>query len=227
MPLALPWRVWVERVLRLGPSRLGLGLAILLALVALALPFWSLGLAEGTDRDIASFGWTSVTTDHYSNGVWDGTTILPYASSQPALAQFSFRLVGGALGTAYVLDLVFLIVAAVIFALFSMDFARTMPALSLLVISLLVVGVGLLALFYPIVTVAGAATTDVGTFTVSGFWGSTRTSGLTRDWSWGPGLGWWLLLVAVLSGIIGAALPYLKSIRAMGPLRPRAQRPSM
>ena len=68
----------------------------------------------------------------------------------------------------------------------------------------------------PIVAIPGAATTDIGTFTVGGFWGSAEPSpGVT--WSWGPGLGWWLLLVGVVLGVGGAVLPYLKSLRAMVP----------
>src|SRR5947207_2809591 len=52
--------------------------------------------------------------------------------------------------------------------------------------------------------------------TVGGFWGSAEpSSGMT--WSWGPGLGWWLLLVGVVLGVGGAVLPYLKSLRAMVP----------
>src|SRR5439155_343467 len=57
---------------------------------------------------------------------------------------------------------------------------------------------------------------DIGTLPVGGFWGSAEPSpGMT--WSWGPGLGWWLLLVGVVLGVGGAVLPYLKSLRAMVP----------
>ena len=35
-----PWRTGINRALALGPSRLALGLAIVLVLVSLALPFW-------------------------------------------------------------------------------------------------------------------------------------------------------------------------------------------
>ncbi len=214
-------RNWIQRVLRLGPTRLALALAILLALIALALPFWSLGFVDGNEQEISSFSWTKVTTDRYRGGVWDGTEILPYYST-----GFSFRAVAGVLGTSYILDVVFLIVVAVVLALFWMEYARTMPTLSLLVISLLVVGVGMLALLYPIVAIPGAATTDMGAFTIGDFWGSTRTTGPTRDWSWGPGLGWWILLLAVVSGMVGAVLPYLKSVRSMAPVAPRTRRPS-
>lgn len=218
---SIPWRTWAQRVLRLGPSRLALALAILLALIALALPFWSFGFVDGNEQEISSYSWTTVSTDRYRSGAWDGTEILPYTST-----SFSFRSVAGVLGTSYILDLVFLIVVAVVLALFLMDYARTMPTLSFLIMSLLVVGVGLLALFYPVVTVPAAATTDLGTFTVGGFWGSARTTTPARDWSWGPGLGWWVFLLAVVIGIIGAVLPYLKSVRAL-PLRgPREWRPS-
>lgn len=209
---SVPLRTWAQRMLRLGPSRLALALAVLLALVAFTLPFWSLASVDGNEKEISSFSWATVATERYVGGTWDGTEILPYSST-----AFFFRALAGVLGTAYVLDLVFVIVAAVVLALFSMDYLRTMPTVSMLVISLLVVGVGLLAVFYPVVAVPGAATTDLGTFTIGGFWGATRTATPTRDWSWGPGLGWWLLLLSVVLGIVGAVLPYLKSIRVMAP----------
>lgn len=225
MSPAAPWRAWAKRVIGLGPPRLALGLAILLVIVSLGLPFWALGRVTGTDQNISSFSWTAVTTATYRGGIWDETTILPYSSSQSVLAGLSFRGVGSVLGTAYLLDVVLLVVLAVVFALFSMGYSRTMPTLSLLIVSLIVLGVSLVAIFYPIVAIPGAATTDVGIFTISGFWGSESTSGPAAVWSWGPGLGWWVLLVAVILGTVGALLPYVKSIRAMVPPAPEDWRP--
>src|SRR6266568_4885198 len=124
-----PWRTGITRVLALGPSRIALGLAIVLVLVSLALPFWSLSEAMGTDQNISSFSWTTFTTDRYVGGVWDGTVILPYTST-----ALPYRAVASALGTAYLLDLVFLVVLAVVLALFSMEYGRAMPTLSLLVL---------------------------------------------------------------------------------------------
>ena len=226
MPPGSPWRTWINRVLALGPSRLAIGLALVVVLVSLALPFWSLGRVAGTDQDIISFSWTTTTTDRYRGGAWDGTSILPYASSQPVLAGLTFRAVGSALGTAYLLDLVLFVVLAVVLALFSMEYGRTMPTLSLLMVSLIVLGVALIALFYPVVAIPGDATRDVGTFTIGGFWGAQGTSGPAAVWSWGPGLGWWFLLLGVVLGTVGAVLPYVKSIRAMIPSPPPGWRPS-
>src|SRR5207245_320864 len=146
MPPGSAWRTWITRVLTLGPSRIALGLAVLLV--------------------------------------------------------------------------------AVVLALFSLEYGRAMPTLSLLILSLIVLGVALVALFFPIVAIPGAATTDVGTFTINGFWGSASTAGPPTGWSWGPGLGWWILLVAVVLGTVGAVLPYVKSIRAMIPSPPPGWRPS-
>jgi len=116
------------------------------------------------------------------------------------------------------------VVLAVVLALFRFEFSRKMPTMNLLILSLVVLGVALFALFYPIVAIPGAATTDVGTFTIGGFWGTAQPSpGVT--WSWGPGLGWWLLLVGVVIGVSGAVLPYLKSLRSMVPSA-SATRPS-
>ena len=227
MPPAAPWRAWAARVIALKPPRLALGLAIVLVLVSLALPLWSLGRVAGSEQDIGSFSWTAITTTTYISGVWDRTTILPYTSSQsPFPSPFpspAFRAVGSALATAYLLNVVLLVVLAIVFGLFSIGYSRTMPTLSLLIVGLIVLGVALLALFYPFVAVPGAATTDVGTFTIDGFWGSDSVSGAL--WSWSPGLGWWVLLVAVILGTVGAVLPYVKSIRAMVPPAPEDWRP--
>ncbi len=209
-------RTWVQRAMRLGPARLALGLSILLALLGLALPVWSLGTFTGNTQDISTFSWTTVATDRFQSGGWTRTTILPYGSS-------AFPTIAGVLGFAYAIDLAFLLLAIVVFAMFSLKIGRGMSTLGLLVTSLLVVGVGLLAIFYPIVAIPGAATTDLGTFTVNGFWGITNI-GPTQV-SWGAGLGWWLVLISVVLGIVGAALPYLKSIRAMVPPPPEDWQP--
>src|SRR5437879_9637233 len=191
MPPAAPWRAWAARVIALKLPRLALALAIVLVLVSLALPLWSLGRVAGSEQDIGSFSWTAITTTTYISGVWDRTTILPYTSSQsPFPSPFpspAFRAVGSALATAYLLNVVLLVVLAVVFGLFSIGYSRTMPTLSLLIVGLIVLGVALLALFYPFLAVPGAATTDVGTFTIDGFWCSDSVSGPL--WSWSPGLG--------------------------------------
>src|SRR2546427_589221 len=96
-----PWRTGINRALALGPSRLALGLAIVLVLVSLALPFWSLSEAMGTDQNISSFSWTTFTTDRYVGGAWDGTVILPYSSTLSP-----YRAVAGVLGTAYLLAVI-------------------------------------------------------------------------------------------------------------------------
>jgi len=204
-------RTKLQMLLQIESSGFALGLAILFVLVSLALPFWSLSSTIGGVQDIRSFAWVSFTTDRYTRGAWSGTTILPYNSP-----GFPYTDTAGVAGNVYVLSLVFLVVLAVVLALFRFEFSRKMPTMNLLILSLVVLGVALFALFYPIVAIPGAATTDVGTFTIGGFWGTAQPlPGMT--WSWGPGLGWWLLLLGVVSGVSGAVLPYLKSLRSMVP----------
>jgi hypothetical protein len=171
---------------------------------------WSFGQVDGNDQTISSFSWTYVTTDEYRSGSWIGSDSRPYSST-----QFSFHSVAGVLGNAYVINLVFLVVLAVVLALYSIEFSRSMPTVSLLILSVIAVGVALFALFYPIIAIPAAATTDIGTFTIRGFWGSMSTPPV--QWSWGPGLGWWVLLLAVVLGGLGTVLPYLKGIQAMSP----------
>src|SRR5438552_10751638 len=98
-----PWRTGINRVLALGPSRIALGLAIVLVLVSLALPFWSLSRAIGTDQDISSLSWTTFTRDTYRGGAWDGTVILPYTST-----LCPYREVASVLATAHAAGLALL-----------------------------------------------------------------------------------------------------------------------
>jgi hypothetical protein len=201
------WRARVRRLLAIGWSRLGLGLGILFALASLVLPFWTLSERQGVTHEIHAFSWSTVATDQYDNAMWTGTTILPYGSS-----QVSYPTVAVLAGNAYLLESVYALILFTVLGLFQLGFSRTLPTLSLLVVSLLVLTGALFALFYPLVAIP-AATTDVQTFAIGGFWGSA-VEGSTL-WTWGPGLGWWFLLVGVVLGTIGAVLPYLKSLGAM------------
>jgi hypothetical protein len=204
-------RTKLQLLLMVESSFFMIGLAILLTLVSLVQPFWSISSAAGVDRDISSFGWVTFTTDHYVRGAWSQTLISPYSTP-----TFRFPEMARVAGTAYIIELVYLVVLGLTLGLFRFEFARKMPPANLLILSLVVLGVALFALFYPIVAIPGAATTDIGTFTVGGFWGSAQPSA-GESWSWGPGLGWWLLVVGVVVGVGGAVLPYLKSLRSMGP----------
>jgi len=207
MSPATSLRSKLQILVTVEPWRLALGLGILFVLVSLAHPFWSLSLLGGTDRDIYSFAWTTFSTERYQGGAWSGTAVLPYTS-----ASFPFPHVAGVAGNAYVLEGVFLLVLVAILGLFLLGYSHKLPTISLLIVSLIVLASALFALFYPVVAIPAAATTDLGTFTVGGFWGSASEGSV--EWSWGPGLGWWLLLVGVVLGLVGTVLPYLRSIRS-------------
>jgi hypothetical protein len=211
-------RTKLQLLLQVESSGFALALAILFVLVSLALPFWSFSRTEGPDRVVSSFSWDRFSTDLYAGGGWRGTSIVPYSeitTLYPATA--------GVASNVYVLEAVYLVVLVAVIALFRFEFSRKMPPVNLLILSLVVLGVALFALFYPVVATPAAATTDVRTFTIPGFWGSAQPpSG--GSWSWGPGLGWWLFLVGVILGVGGTVLPYLKSLRSMAP-KPQAIRP--
>jgi len=219
MSPAASFRSKLQILVTVEPWRLALGLGILFVLVSLAQPFWSISRLEGTDRETASFAWTTFSMERYESGVWSETTVLPYA-----FAQFLFPHVAGVAGNAYVLEGVFLLVLVAILGLFLLGYSHKLPTFSLLIVSLIVLASALFALFYPIVAIPAAATTDLGTLTVGGFWGSAPQGSAER--SWGPGLGWWLLLVGVVLGLVGTVLPYLRSIRRMAPSSSVATRPS-
>ncbi len=220
MRASAPWKEWTGRVLQLGLSRLALGLAVLFVLLALATPLWSLTSTEGVRREVNEYGWTTVTITQFRSGQWDGTEILPFSSSNLDPAQPN---VAAVMGGGYLSMVVYLIVLIVTIVIFSMAWSKTMSPLVLLILSLFVTIVALWTLFGPILGIQNAAPTDLASLGVSGFWG-TRSAGTTTV-TWGGGLGWWFILVATILGIVGVALPYMKSVRAMGAARPRSWAP--
>ncbi len=212
-------RTKLQLLLQVESSGFALSLAILFVLLSLALPFWSFSRTEGPDQVVGSFSWVSFTTDDFVRARWTITTIVPY--SEP---NFPFPATASVASNVYVLSLVYLVVLAAVLALFRFEFSRKMPTVNLLILSLVVLAVALFGLFYPVVAIPAAATTDIANFTIPGFWGSAQPfPGVF--WSWGPGLGWWLFLVSVILGVGGTVLPYLKSLRSMVPT-PQTIRPS-
>ncbi|HEY7589326.1 MAG TPA: hypothetical protein VIB49_11370 [Thermoplasmata archaeon] len=211
------WRQWARRFWSLGYSRVFLILAVILALVALALPIWAIteGSQGGGDWSTTTYGWTSRTRDNYEAGTLKSTTIEYYGGPGfpvPALASGS--------SASYAIIAVYVMLLIGVFVLFSTEWARTMPPLFLIIISIVVVLVALLALFYPVATIPSAAATSTP-LPINGFWGSSTAPAL----AWGAGASWWLLLVAVVLGCFGAAFPYIKSIRGGPVVEPRAWHP--
>lgn len=194
-----------------------MGLGILFCLIALATPLWSITVhGDVGEWDTGSYGWLGVTTDRYVRSAYDGSAYQPYSGP-----TFDQHVLASAVGTSYVLILVFLIVLVFVVALFSTGFAHTMPRLGLLIVAVLVLIFAFTALFYPILTVPNAAATDfrMGVLS-SGFWGSAS---LPEVVTWGAGLGWWLLLLGVILGGVGGALPFLQGMRQPLPPPPPRQ----
>ena len=208
MPVDPAWKKWTRTVWSLGYSRLCMVLAIVVCVIALASPIWAVTTQESASRwDTSVFGLLGVSSDHYDQSVYDGSSYMPYSGP-----SFQDHLVASAVGASYALVVVYAVVLAIVVALFSMGRARTMPRLGLLLVTIFTVLVALAALFYPLLTVPGAAATDFSLASLgSGFWGSTAVPGGTIVW--GAGAGWWLLLLAVILGSVGAAFPYLQSMR--------------
>lgn len=206
-------------MLRLGPSRLLIVVAVGFALLALVSPVWTITVGLGGSREVSSYHWTTRTQDQFEGSVWQGTETVPYYSSRVTERSLVY-----AIGTSYLLGVVLILILLIVLALFSMGQTKAMPVSSLLITSVLVVGVALVALLFPVVALPAAATTDFAAFTFNGFWGSAQTSLPPQDWSWAPGLGWWSLALAVILGVVGGTFPYIRSIRAMGPV-PRPSQP--
>lgn len=210
-------KTWAKRFWSLGYSRVALVLAIVFAIIALATPLWAITLNEGPGHwTTATFSWTGVTSDEYRNGVFDSSTYQPYSAP-----SFDMHLLSSAITNSYIIILFYIILLVVVVSLFSLDRARIFPRILLIVISIATVLMALFALFYPLAVVPGAATTDMGE-TINGFWGSLAVPSLT----WGAGLGWWLLLIAAILGCLGAALPYVKSMRTRPMAAPQPWHPS-
>jgi hypothetical protein len=200
---------YYKRFLGLGWARVFLVLGLLLTLIAVANPMWSTTSDHGGgDYSTSTYGWTTVTIVTYEGGVWSQTVIRSYTAS-----NFNSNAIANSLGGSYLAAIAFLVVLGVVIALFSLPLIHRLPSLGLLVIGLVVVVFALVALFYPLLTVPSAAASNlpVGS-TITGFWGSTVTPGAT--FSWGAALGWWLLLIGVILGVVGGIWPFLKALRS-------------
>ncbi len=201
-------RTYTKRFLGLGWARVLLVLGVLFTLIALANPLWSTTVDRGGGNySTATYGWTTVTTQRYESGAWVETFIQSYAAS-----GFSSNAVANALGGSYLALVAFLIVLIVAIALFSLEWIQSLPSLGLLIIGLVVVVFAFVALLYSVFTVPAAAAADLpfGT-SVTGFWGSVPSGGGTV--SWGAAIGWWVLLIGVILGVIGGVWPFLQAMR--------------
>ena len=203
LPTIPPPKVIYRRFIGLGWPRVLLVVAAILVLLALFSPIWDYmdngGAGNWTDT---TFGWTTTTAVEYQNGAWTQTRIQAY--TRPGFRDPN---IANAMGTAYLLMAVFLVVAVLALVFFSLEFAKHLSPLLLLITGLLVVVFGLVALFDGVVTVPAAAATDLSNAAVTGYWGAAGPV------TWGAGLGWWLLLVGVILGILGGIWPFLRSLR--------------
>lgn len=207
------------QVTRIGVSKLALGLAVFLCLLALLLPMWSYTELQGGPRSAHVFGWTTETTEEFDADGWERTVINPYAHP-----DYDHPFIASTISASYVLTIVFLIALVAVIVLLMMPRMATIGPLAKLVVCVLVVGIGFLALLYPVLVLPGGLAADMGTIPIGGsYWGSA--TGPIATYTWGAGLGWWLLLMAVLAGSLGSALPYLRAVRTLGPSRPQTWNP--
>src|SRR5437870_13823276 len=150
MATATRLRTKLQMLLQISSSGFALGLAILFVLLSLALPFWSISRTSGGVQDIGSFAWVSFTTERYTRGAWSETTIVPYNSP-----GFPYPDAAGVAGNLYVLSLVFIVVLAVVLALFRFALSRQIAAINPLILRLVLLGGALFARFSPIVAIPG------------------------------------------------------------------------
>src|SRR3989304_1630520 len=108
--------------------------AILASLIALATPMWAVTQAENGGRwDTTVYGWLGVSSDHYRLSAYDGTSSMPYSGP-----SFNQHVLASAVGASFTLIVVYAVVLAIVVALFSMEWAKTMPRFGLLIITVFV-----------------------------------------------------------------------------------------
>lgn len=201
-------KTYAHRFLGLGWARVFLVLGVVLTLLAMASPLWTMTLDEGGgDSTSTTFGWTTVTSVTYNGGVWSETRIQSYTAPGSRIPG-----IANSMGSSYLLALVFVVVLFAAIVFFSLKWAEQLPTIGLLILGLVVVVFALAALFFPVFTAPPAAAIDMSSPAITGYWGSIApTAGST--FSWGAGLGWWLLLVGVILGALGGIWPFLKGMR--------------
>ncbi len=201
---------YYKRFMGLGWARILLVLGAVFVLVALANPMWAYSTPGPAGSTYTyTFGWTTLTRLRYEGGAWAETLIQSYNAQ-----TFNYHAIANSVGGSYLVALVLLILFIIAIAIFSIEWVHRLPELGLLVIALIVAVFALVAAFFPVITVPSTAASDLGNAAITGYWGASGVD------SWGAGLGWWLLLVGVILGIVGALVPFLTALR-----RPMARMP--
>lgn len=219
MKFPLTWRAWPQKIRTLGYERVALSVAIVLILISLATPLWSLSLYhDSATYSTTDFTWTGTTTQSFSGGALNTITIQPYGAP-----FFHLHAVASTMSAGYAIVAVYALVLASVVVLYLRPLGRRLPPFGHLVVSLVVVAVSFLALLYPVFVLPSQAAGDLVLPTLAGFFGTSPvTSAVNRPAgavagslstaTWGAGAGWWLLLAAVVLGIAGAVVPYLRTM---------------
>ena len=197
---------YARRFWSLGYSRVFLVLAILFCLLALATPIWSVTFQgpPGT-WNTRNYSWLGVNTDHYLDGAYDGSSYQPYSAP-----SFDEAALASAVGTSFAIIVLYIIFLIAVTLLFSTSLMNRLPPMGLLVVAVFIAIVALAALLAPLAVIPNAAATALDFPSLSsGLWGSSAAPSAT----WGAGLSWWFLLIAVILGVLGVLWPYLKSLR--------------
>ena len=188
------------RAKQLGLPTLAQAAALILALLALTQPLWSITGAEtSADRDTTDYVWGTRTTYEVRGGTLDKVIFQSFTG--PSFRDFKMR---------EVVTIGFFLVSAMAAALFVAIVvpwvSRTpLPVLTVILAAAAAV-LGFAATLYPVLTVADAYRTDhPGDIFVAGFAGQAPpTKGVT--WTWGPGGAWYLaaagLALAALATIV-------------------------
>jgi hypothetical protein len=217
MKLNLNWRTWPRTIRSLGYDRVLLFLAIVLVLISLAAPLWSVSLFhDSANYSTTDFTWTGTTTQSFSGGVLNTITIQPYGAP-----LFPLKALASSISSAYAVMAGYAALLVAVLVIYSRPLGRRLPPLGHLIVSLVVVALAFVALLYPTFALPSQASANLGIPSLTSFFGASPvTSAVNRPAgsvasslstaTWGAGLGWWFLLVGVVFGILGAVVPYLR-----------------
>ncbi len=199
---------YIKRVRALGWPFLLTGLAFLLGVIALTQPVWSYEQATtGGNVDRWTYGWSVVTEEVWQNGVWAGTTVMPYSS--PSFTESRMR---EAVTTSYSIAAVYV---ASLFVLALVQFIakpRKIPQSLTFLVTLAAFALGIATAAYSAFAVPAAAGTDISS-SISSLTGSVFVNGPgSNDYtlSWGAAAGWWMWAASLALTAIVFIVPLLQ-----------------
>lgn len=187
------------------PSLAARLVALVMAIVAISQPYWNYSATIGPSGswlkiNVNFYGDHAITSTYTSDGTLRDQKVVYYSNS-----NWEARNVSAVMGNENLLVIALAGLSAVgtLLAVPPLRRPQLRPLALLLEILLLAVAVGAPA--YLAVTIGQAANTDLS-HSISGFMGSATSGGGFTGETWGPALGWFLVVGASISAFFGLVL---------------------